>query len=583
MFNESKISNLPHNTSNLNNKSLSNYSSLPDIQKRKYNVLTHSYLSTLNDENQLKMAQDDESRMLSKEKRSISRLMKPLAMQLPSQVNLGGYLKRLNSTGIQPDFFKRIQEPVENSTPSHKCGFQVASKKNITGKRNSRGFIPKNIFSVTNAVERPKKADQDDEEKKAEKIGKTGMSIDIDLNKEILTLRNHFEIYAKDTLITIDELLTAFIDNYVTFTGLEENSAFMAGEIRNLEGSNPILSQFLLSKNGKKFNPNVSILTLKNFVMYTGFKYLNNLPIKSLQYIINNRNTTITRKDTESSIFEKSKMTPIQEVTESTPKHTGFKSKFNSNKKDFNFLAEQLTSQKKQTISNLNIKVNNSLVASKPIVGEKTISKTGSPSKMLRKLSNVSTFKKCSIKEFDANRLSTNQDSKNSRFEKSNTNLFFKKGSLGTDSHINLPGGVRPELQSLTTIKAKRSKEIIKALYLLNEKIESYIIEKQDDHLVSLNKNLYSKLDDIEKQKVQLEKLKGKAQTGLLMKDRQTGSKVVDLLKDMDYDTDIVGYGYKVSEKMNEFEHKNGIQSGINKKVRSSSTTVGNLFFSKDF
>ena len=63
------------------------------------------------------------------------------------------------------------------------------------------------------------------------------------------------------------------------------------------------------------------------------------------------------------------------------------------------------------------------------------------------------------------------------------------------------------------------------------------------------------------------------------MQDRKMGKRVLDLFSDIDYETSAQTYGYKVSEKMNQFEDKNGNLAGINKKVRSSCNTVCNLFF----
>ena len=135
--NESQFHNRSHNTNHAsqfhNRSNNTNRASLPDLHRsiRKYNVLTNSYLDTLNEESQLKYSQCDQSTLEDQRKPSAVKIQRPFASKLPSLSNFGGYLARLNRAGVQEDFFKKLTEPVDGTSNTYKNNERIKKKTNL--------------------------------------------------------------------------------------------------------------------------------------------------------------------------------------------------------------------------------------------------------------------------------------------------------------------------------------------------------------------------------------------------------------------------------------------------------------------
>lgn len=115
--------------------------------------------------------------------------------------------------------------------------------------------------------------------------------------------------------------------------------------------------------------------------------------------------------------------------------------------------------------------------------------------------------------------------------------------------------------------------------FYLSHKLENYIVVKQEEHYKSLNKNLKAKLIDIEKQKGIMEEMKGKTLTGLFRAERQKGERILEQLGELEQDHSIKNSGLRLTDKINEFESKNGELNNITRKTKQSSLTVNELFF----
>ena len=137
-----------------------------------------------------------------------------------------------------------------------------------------------------------------------------------------------------------------------------------------------------------------------------------------------------------------------------------------------------------------------------------------------------------------------NDPMSNSTYHPSENNVYIH-GRRGT---------VLPDYQ----LNVKRSKEIIKMLFNLGSKLEDYIVQKQSDHFTSLNSNYVAKLKDINSQRVIMEKMRGKALTGVFRADRLKGERIQEILKDLEQENTLKSTGLKLTDKINDFEGRNG-------------------------